>query len=115
MKKHLALCLLTVIAVQAEEVAPAVEEVAPVIESPAVSEQTTKNQSDVVAQLKQSCADIQAMKAEIIAVLTTMIQELQGVDTTRGIDFSAYNNLRDMEEAERYQSSQDDDDEGSQE
>lgn len=108
MKKHLALCLLTVITIQAEEVAPAVEEVAPVVE------QTTKSQGDVVAQLKQSCADIQAMKAEIIALLTSMIQELQGVDTTRGIDFSAYNNLRDMEEAERYQSSQDDD-EGSQE
>lgn len=105
MKKSLVICLLTSLALQAEET-PVIEvpviaipEEAPVVEEP---QPEPVNSREIITQLKQAHQDLKTLKAEMVAVLTIMLEELQDFDTTRSIDFNAWNNLHSEFEQEKY-------------
>lgn len=109
MKKSLVICLLTALTLQAEEapvIETPVEEPAPVVEEQ--PQPAPVSSTEIITQLKQAHQDLKTLKAEMVAVLTIMLEELQDFDTTRGIDFNAWNNLHAEFEHEKYQEESED-------
>lgn len=82
MKKSLIVCLVTFLSLQANE-APAHAKIENHSE---IEEMTTK--------LKQAHHELKTLRAQLTAILTVVLEELEDFETTRGIDFSAWNNLQ---------------------
>lgn len=110
MNKSLIICLLATLTIQAADATPTErnieiskvieEQIAPVTEkSVAVStaEENAPSSKEVVTKLRKAHKDLRALRAEMVAILTIMLEELDDLGETRGIDFGAYNNLHDYE------------------
>lgn len=107
MKKSIAICLLTIMSVQADETIATKK---PIEVSKVEKEITTKSAGteEIATQLKQAHRELKTLRAEMVAILTVMLNELEDFEITRGIDFNAWNNLHPEFYQEKYQEESDD-------
>lgn len=83
MKNRLMICFVTFLSLQANDVSVQTK----AHERTEVEEMTRK--------LKQAHQELKTLRAQLAAILTVVLEELEDFETTRGIDFSAWNNLQD--------------------
>lgn len=116
MKKNLIICLLAALTIQANNATPAErnvevskaaeEQVAPAteksVEVSKITEKDAPSSKEVVAQLRKAHEDLRALRAEMVAILTIVLEELDDLGETRGIDFNAWNNLHNEFDYEKY-------------
>ncbi len=95
MKKNLIVYFVTFLTLQVNAAAPENQ----INESPQIEQMSLK--------LKRAHNELRTLRAQLSAILTIVLEELEDFELTRSIDFNAYNNLQD--EYDKYQNATEED------